>query len=164
MLDALSTWLQSTALSQAILSNTWIWPAAETLHFVGLALVLGIIGLLDTRLMGLARAIPVTALRDLVPFAMAGFAINVATGLIFLIGQPGQYVHNVAWWFKAGFLAVCGLNAAVFEWFVWPHARERLERDADPPLAAKLVGAVSLLSWLGVLYWGRMLPFIGDAF
>ena len=34
----------------------------------------------------------------------------------------------------------------------------------DTPRAAKIVGAVSLVSWLGVLYWGRMLPYVGSAF
>jgi hypothetical protein len=34
----------------------------------------------------------------------------------------------------------------------------------NTPTSFKIVGAVSLLAWLGVLYWGRMLPFIGGAF
>jgi hypothetical protein len=32
----------------------------------------------------------------------------------------------------------------------------------DAPFAAKLVAAASLFLWLGVMYWGRMLLFIGD--
>ena len=40
----------------------------------------------------------------------------------------------------------------------------RLADGADTPLGAKIIGAVSLISWLGVLYWGRMLPFIGNSF
>jgi hypothetical protein len=39
-----------------------------------------------------------------------------------------------------------------------------LSPGAEPPAAARLVGALSLFAWLGVLYWGRMLPFIGDAY
>jgi hypothetical protein len=39
-----------------------------------------------------------------------------------------------------------------------------LGAGADTPRSAKIVGAVSLVSWFGVLYWGRMLPYIGNAF
>jgi len=58
---------------------------------------------------------------------------------------------------------VAGINVAVFE---TRHGKEllALPADADTPAAYKLAGAVSLISWLGVLVFGRMLPFIGNAF
>jgi hypothetical protein len=161
--DAFVVWLKSTPLSIAITSHVWVWPLAETLHFIGLALVLGVAGFFDLRLMGFMKRVPLGAARDLLRFAVAGFLINLATGLVFLIGQPEQYAHNRAWWFKVGFLALAGLNALLFETIVGPRTAE-LGADADTPPSAKLVGALSLFSWLGVLYWGRMLPFIGNAF
>lgn len=163
-MDAFVAWLQTTALSQLIVSNTWIWPAAETLHFIGLALVLGIVGFLDVRLIGFFRPVPIAAIRELMPFAMAGFAINAVTGAIFLVGHPEQYVHNIAWWLKVVSLAIAGVNAAVFEAVVWTRTEALTEARHATPLAAKIVGAVSIVAWLGVLYWGRMLPFIGDAY
>ena len=163
MVDSLVTWLQSTALSQAIVSATWIWPLAETLHFVGLALVLGIAGFFDARLMGFFRHVPVRAARELMPYALWGFALNVGTGSIFFVGHPEQYVHNLAWWLKVGCLALAGANAVVFERLVAARALP-LGAGDDTPRAAKAIGAISLFAWLGVLYWGRMLPFMGDAF
>lgn len=162
-MDALVTWLQGTWLSQAIVFNTWIWPAAETLHFIGLTLVLGIVGLFDLRLMGFFRGTAVAAVRDLMPFALVGFALNLITGLIFLIGHPEQYAHNVAWWWKVGCLVLAGGNAAVFESTV-AGATVPLGPGDDTPAGAKVIGVVSVLAWFGVLYWGRMLPFIGDAY
>jgi hypothetical protein len=163
MLDALAAWLQSTRLSHTIVDVTWIWPAAETLHFAGLALVLGIAGFFDARLMGFFRHIPIAGVRELMPYAKAGFAINLATGLTFFIGHPEQYVHNIAWWWKVGCLALAGLNAVAFEVAVAPRALAPGASE-DLPRAARLIGLISLLSWLGVLYWGRMLTFIGDAY
>ena len=95
-MDALVAWLQSTSLSHAIVLSTWVWPAAETLHFIGLALVIGIIGVLDLRLTGCFPSVPVAAIRDLVPYAVFGFLLNAVTGVVFLIGHPEQYVRNVA--------------------------------------------------------------------
>lgn len=162
-MDAFVQWLQATSLSQAIVYATWVWPLAETIHFVGLTLVIGIAGFFDLRLMGAFRNAPIAAVRELMPFALLGFFLNLFTGLIFLIGHPEQYVHNPSWWLKVAFLFVAGANALVFELAV---ARRTMELPAgsDTPISAKLVGLVSLISWCGVLYWGRMLPFIGDAY
>jgi hypothetical protein len=162
-MDAFVTWLQATRLSQAIVFNTWVWPACETLHFIGLALVIGIVGFFDLRLVGFFRRIPVSAARELMPFALGGFAVNVLTGLVFLTGHPEQYVHNVAWWYKVGCLALAGINAAVFEAGVGAQTVP-LGPGADTPLAAKAIGIVSIAAWFGVLFWGRMLPFIGNAY
>ena len=163
MPDSLVTWLQATTLSHAIVSATWIWPVAEILHFVGLALVLGIAGFFDARLMGLFRHVPVGAAHALMPYAVGGFLLNLVTGSIFFVGHPEQYVHNRAWWFKVGCLAVAGLNALVFERIVSDRALQ-LGPGEDTPPVAKAIGAISIVAWLGVLYWGRMLPFIGDAY
>lgn len=162
-MDELTLWLQSTALSHAIVGRTWIWPAAEVIHFFGLALVLGIVGLLDLRLMGFLPRIPIGALHEMVPFALGGFAVNVISGTVFLVGHPEQYVHNVSWWLKVASLAVAGANALVFERL---YARQTLGQEVGEPMptAVRWIGAISMASWLSVLYWGRMLPFVGDAF
>lgn len=162
-MDAFIAWLQATRLSQAIVYHTWVWPLCETLHFIGLALIIGIVGFFDLRLIGFFRRIPVAAVRDLMPFAILGFMLNAVTGFTFLIGHPEQYARSMAWWFKVGSLALAGLNAAIFESGVGARTVP-LPAGVDTPLAAKAVGVVSLIAWFGVLYWGRMLPFIGSAF
>ena len=162
-MDTFVTWLQATRLSQAIVFNTWVWPACETLHFIGLALVIGTVGFFDLRLIGFFRRVSVSAARELMPLAIAGFALNLSTGLVFLIGHPEQYAHNIAFWYKVGSLALAGLNAAIFE--TWVGARTvHLESGADTPLSAKAIGVVSIVAWFSVLVWGRMLPFVGNAF
>ena len=162
-MDAFVAWLQSTGLSRAIVSSLWVWPLCETLHFIGLALVIGIVGFFDLRLIGFFRRIPVSAARELMPFALFGFGLNLVTGLLFLAGHPEQYVHNAAWWFKVGSLGVAGLNAAVFEVGVGARTITRAAGE-DMPMAAKAIGVVSIVAWFSVLFWGRMLPFIGNAY
>ena len=162
-MDAFVTWLQATRLSQAIVFHTWIWPAAETIHFIGLALIIGIVGFFDLRLIGFFKRIPVSAVRDLMPFAIAGFMLNAVTGVTFLIGHPEQYAYNIAWWYKVGSLAVAGLNAAVFELAGIGALTGPLGAGDDTPLLAKAIGAVSIAAWFSVLYWGRVLPFVGNA-
>ncbi|MDP2319080.1 MAG: hypothetical protein Q8O42_07065 [Acidobacteriota bacterium] len=83
--------------------------------------------------------------------------------MVFLIGPPEQYVNNRVWWFKAGFPVVAGLNAGFYESRLSAKVLA-LEPGGELPRAAKLVGFVSLVSWLAVLSCGRMLAFISDAF
>lgn len=156
-------WLESTALSRGIVHYRWIWPLCEIIHFIGLTLVVGIAGFFDLRLMGFMKRVPVSAARDLMPLAIGGFLLNMTTGAVFFIGTPHQYVGNVAWWAKVFFLVLAGLNAMFFETTVGARTMN-LGAGDDTPRSAKIVGAVSLVSWLGVLYFGRMLPYVGNAF
>ncbi len=162
-LTAFAHWLGATPAASWINQSTWIWPFCETLHFIGLSLVLGITGFFDLRLMGFFPRVPIAAARELMPVALVGFAMNAATGLVFLIALPEQYVHNRVWWYKAGFLMLAGLNALIYETRLSAHVLA-IEPGGDTPAAVKLIGAVSLVSWLAVLYCGRMLPFLGDAY
>ena len=162
-MNGFAAWLESTTLSRTIVYYPWIWPLCEIVHFIGLTLVIGIAGFFDLRLMGFMKRVPVAAARDLMPLAIAGFVMNLATGATFFIGKPDQYVNNAAWWAKVFCLVLAGLNATFFETTIGVRTMT-LAAGADTPRAAKIVGVVSLASWLGVLYCGRMLPFIGNAF
>jgi hypothetical protein len=156
-------WLESTRLSRGIVEYRVIWPLCEIVHFIGLTLVIGMAGFFDLRLMGFLKRVPVSAARDLMPLALLGFVLNLTTGATFFIGKPHQYVGNAAWWAKMFFLLLAGLNAMFFETTIGARTMNLAAGD-DTPRAAKVVGAVSLVSWLAVLYWGRMLPYIGNAF
>jgi hypothetical protein len=156
-------WLRNTYVSELIRYYPWLWPVCETIHFIGLALVIGIAGMFDLRLMGFMSRISVSAIKDLMPWAIAGFAMNLATGTIFFVGAPDQYVNNPAWWAKVFFIVLAGLNAMVFETTLGARVLT-LGPGEKTPASFKIIGAVSLFSWLSVLYWGRMLPFIGGAF
>jgi hypothetical protein len=161
--NAFVQWLGATPVATFINQSTWIWPFCETLHFIGLSLVVGITGFFDLRLMGFFRRVSIAAAHDLMPLALAGFAINLLTGLVFLTALPAQYANNRIWWFKVGFIMLAGLNALLYEKRLSAKALA-LEPGAEPPGSVKLIGLVSLVSWLAVLYCGRMLPFLGDAF
>jgi len=157
------TTLKATTVSHWMIQLTWMWPLCETLHFIGLALLIGVVGLLDLRLLGFVRRLPVKAVHSLIPWGIAGFLINLVTGVLFFVGAPDQYITNVAWWYKIGFLVVAGLNVLYFETTQTGRAM-LIGAGEDTPRTLKVIGAVSIVSWFMVLYWGRMLPFIGTAF
>jgi len=162
-LDLFAAWLRGTSVSEAIRVTTWLWPLCEILHFFGLSLLIGIAGFFDLRLLGFMKRVPISAAWMLMPWAKAGFALAALTGVTFFVGAPEQYINNPAFYIKVFFLLVANFNAVYFEVFY----RRRVEArklDADRSISVKVIAVVSIVSWLLVVYWGRMLPFIGNAF
>ena len=112
--DAWERWVRATGLHHLVADHYWMWPAAETLHYLGLSLLLGTVGLFDLRVLGMARGIPPSALHQLIPFGIAGYCVNILTGIVFFSGFPEQYAYNPSFWWKGVFMAVAGINVAVF--------------------------------------------------
>jgi hypothetical protein len=157
-------WLEATSVSRAITYYSWIWPMCETLHFMGLALLIGNVGVLDLRLLGALKRLPVAPLNRLIRWGVLGFVVNLLTGLVFFVGAPSQYVANIAFAFKLIFMALAAVNLAVFNLSGIARIVDALGPGDDAPASAKIIAGTSLFLWVGVMFWGRMLPFIGNAF
>jgi uncharacterized membrane protein len=144
-----------------VLSLPWGWPSLETLHFIGLSLLIGVILLIDLRMLGVMKNVAFPALHRLLPWAILGFGTNLASGMLFFVASPDQYAHNVAFVWKLILMMLAGANALYFTIFdeAWV-----LQPGDEAPLSAKAVAVSAIVLWVGVLYFGSMLPFIGNAF
>src|SRR4029077_19484790 len=90
-----ATWLATTPLSKFLQDqHAYAFATLETVHLIGMTLVLGAIGAFDLRVLGLANAIPPAALHRLIPWGVAGFLLNLATGSLFVIAHPHQYLFD----------------------------------------------------------------------
>ena len=158
ILHAVEAYLRHTPQGEFLRTAKWGWPIFESLHFTGMSMLLGTVGVFDLRLLGFARRIPIAALHRLIPIGISGFVINLITGFCFLSATPDQYLFNRAFYWKVTFIVIAGLNVMVFYAGVF---RRLLETppDTPPPLAARVAGAVSLLAWIGVMSAGRLLTF-----
>jgi hypothetical protein len=114
-------------------------------------------------MLGIAKGLPLGPMQRLIPWAVFGFAINMITGIGFYIGNPEQY-QTWAFLAKIAFIVLAAANAL---WFYVSGLHRRLAAvgaGQDAPMAAKLVAAGSLVLWLGVMFWGRMLPSFSRTF
>ncbi len=153
------TWLRMTSVSEAFRApQAWLWPLFESIHFLGLALVLGVAGFFDLRLLGFMKRIPLWKAAEFLPLATVGVALNVVTGAYFYVSEPFQYSFNIAWWYKLAAIVIAGANALFFQ-FALRSKVAAVGDGGETPKSLKLVGAISLLAWLNVLFWGRMLPY-----
>lgn len=160
MILSLVQWTLNTGIGDFVQSHTWMFPIGEALHFMGLSLLVGVIGMVDLRMLGFAKSVPFAPLHDLTPWAIAGFVINVLTGIMFWFVNPELYALQVPEisFLKLLFIFLAGVNLLVFRLTVFDKMMS-LGPGEDAPLLAKLIGATSLFLWLGVIWWGRMIMF-----
>lgn len=161
-MGGLQIWLHRTLASATtvpeFMRTAWVWPTIESIHFIGLTLLFGTIAVWDLRLLGLLKRVSIVELHRLVPFAVLGFAINAASGSMFLMTEPNQYLYNPAFQFKLMLLGIAGLNVLVFYATVFRRLRA-VPAGAETPHVAKLFGATSLICWIGVIVCGRLITF-----
>lgn len=150
-------WIKETALGAAVRDSTWLFWAGQSLHFIGLSLLLGGMLIVDLRLLGFIRRVPVRAALAFLPLALVGFLINLATGIEFFTMDPFMYWPNPAFRLKMLLILLAGLNALVFTVMEYRHALV-LGDDEDTGALAKVTAGLSLGLWLAVLLLGRLLP------
>jgi hypothetical protein len=159
-MNAVYDWMTSSWINSLVMNYAWSWPTLETLHFLGLCMLIGAVLVMDLRLIGFQRVIPLSAVHALTPLAIGGFLINLITGLGFLFGDPHLYVANYAFWVKMGLIVLAALNYLLFAYRVEPQLVALGPTDDTPPIA-KAIGVASLVFWFGVLAYGRLLPYLG---
>ena len=149
-------------LTDLMLVSKWWWAFIMDLHFIGLALLIGTVGILNLRVLGFAKQLPVAPLHRLTPWAMGAFGVNTLTGILAFIGMPNYYAFNAAFWLKMLALLLLGLNVAAFYLTDAFHSVERLGPGEDAPLLAKFFAAMSLVLWFAVIALGRYIQSFTD--
>ena len=149
-------WLQETDISIAIRESRMLFPVLEGSHVLALALSVGIIVILDLRLVGWGmRSTPVSRIfENLRPWALFGFVIMFVTGILLFISEPVKCATTPSFLIKLVLLAFAGVNALVFDRGIYPGVA-RWDTAAAVPVPAKFAGAASLFLWFAIIFLGR---------
>ena len=162
-MEAFADWLAGFGLWTLFNDYDWLWPACEVIHFVGMAMLIGTIGILDLRILGIGKGLPIRALEALVPIGVAGFIMNSITGVLFVVGNPTggpiAYLDNLAFQIKVLLMLIAGINLFAFYFTVISRAAESIEATGDADASAKAVAATSLVLWFGVILFGRLIMY-----
>jgi hypothetical protein len=154
-------WLRAASIQALVTDYVWLWPGLEAEHFVGLAVLFGVIVVVNARLLGLMPAVSYAALHRLLPWAALALGLNVVSGMLFMIATPEQYADNISFHAKLVLLVLAGANLLYLTTSDGPFRAGPHQRV---PAMAKAMAVSAILLWAGVMYFGRMLPFIGGAF
>src|SRR6516165_4808449 len=154
MLASFFKWLTASALASAMNNNEWAFPLVQSLHFMGFALSIGTIAIVDFRLLGLGmrRQDAAELAADLNRWTCAGIAVMLITGPLMFSTDAFAYHVNPSFQFKMVVLLI----ALLFHFTL----HRRAVRPDSSPVAAKVAGAMSLLLWTTVVFSGRFIAFI----
>jgi hypothetical protein len=150
--EALAIWLEASALGHVARASTWAYPVANLFHLLGLCLIIGPIGIVDVRMLGGLRRVPLVPLaRALVPLAITGILLQVVSGLVLFAADATSLLRAPLMQAKLALISIALGNAVAFE-LLW--------RDRDPaPFALKAMAAGSLMLWLAVTALGRLIGY-----
>jgi hypothetical protein len=155
----LFAWLEHTWIANTIRTVRWIYPALETGHYIGLSLLVGGIMLIDLRVLGFARTLPLRTMIGLLPFVWVGFIINITTGSLLFIYGATQFGSNHAFWLKMTFMVLAGLNAFAFDISV-RHSKVDWVSTDRPPTYVKTFATLSFALWICVVTTGRWMAYL----
>lgn len=142
-------------ITTTLINNEMLWGLLMAVHFIALALIVGTVGILDIRIMGFFKELPVAPLHRFIPWALAGLGINILTGMLAFMAQPQSYITSEAFWLKILALMLLGLNAAAF-YLTGVFGRiENLASGEGAPISAKVIAASGLFLWFAVITFGR---------
>jgi len=154
-------WLKALPWIVSVRESAWQYPVIETLHGIGMGLLVGTLTVMSLRLIGGLRRMPFSTLRGLAPLVWTGLAINACTGVVMFMTDGPRLVTN--WIFGAKMLLIAvGLGVAV--------TLQRRIAGAEPRWSAgeavarntRMLSVACLLVWYGAIVAGRVTAFLGD--
>jgi hypothetical protein len=155
--------LEGSGLGQAMRQWLWLYPSVETVHIVGIGLLFGSIAVLDFRLLGFSRNIPVKKLAaHVLPWTIGSFALIVPSGFLMFTAHATEFIESEVFLLKMGLILAGFVNAGVFHTTVFRSAdvwdAEDM-RKLPPPPSVRASAAISLVLWIAVIACGRLLAY-----
>lgn len=158
-MEAIAHYIDGSVIFNFVNATSWLWPAMEIIHFIGLTLMLGALIITDLRLCGFFSDINIRASHLLLPWIFIGFAMNLVTGILFFCGDPMRYSPHLGFKVKMILILFAGINALWYLIKLQPLV-DKLKPGSEPPVIVKTVATISLISWLSVLLLGRLIPYV----
>jgi Family of unknown function (DUF6644) len=158
-------WLATTRGSVIIHESLWGYPAVATVHVMALSLSVGMIAILDLRLLGVRMPrVPVSEIADrLLPWIATGFAVVILSGLLLVYSDPVRYYPNIFLRFKILVLIAAGVNAWVFHRSVYRDVAQ-WDLSTVAPRRARVAGMLSLSFLAVIILAGRMIAYYDEWF
>jgi hypothetical protein len=146
----------SPKIETAINNVIWFVPW-QTVHFFGYSLVFGTVLAVVLRVLGFWKSVPFSAVHRLLPLGVFGVMMNIFTGMLMLMADTYRYVNETSFIPKMILLPV---GAIAVLYFSLSEPLWNIKAGEDAPMTAKWVAVIVLLSWIGVIMGGRLLPYV----
>ena len=161
MLEQFADWLSQTSLSIAIQThNEWVIPTIQSIHIVGIGVVLASVFMIDLRVLGLTgtdQTLRQTTNR-FGPWMSVAMVVLLITGVLMVIGEPARELLTFSFWFKMTLIVIGTAIAVLFQRALkknehnWEHSVQK-----SPGLRALAI--LTLVVWVGIVILGRLIAY-----
>ena len=134
------------------------FPTILLLHTYGMAVLVGIVVVIDLRILGFAPALPLAPLEKFLLMLWVAFWINAVTGTILLLADATTKMTNPDFLVKMVFIALGVIVQRMIEKRVF---QKEQTADRPSPANARMLAVASLICWLGAITAGRLLAYVG---
>jgi hypothetical protein len=158
-LETFSAWLDATSLSQQIKAAAWVVPTIQTVHIAAICVVIGSSLMMDMRLLGVAKDVPISVyVRRYGPWIWLSIIVLLLSGITLIIGEPGRTLQNWVFWTKMSLVTAGALLTAVF---AFPVTRDKVYWDSGARRGvATVIATLSLIIWIAVIACGRWIAYV----
>ena len=147
--SGLSVWLRD---SPSVFAYWFIL----SLHAVGMGLLVGASVVIDLRILGVVRDLPLAPLKDLYRIIWTGFWIQAASGTLLLIAYPTKALTNPDFYIKLTLIAFAVTAMQVLKKRVFGDSGLS---ESDMMMKGKALAVWSLVFWVGAVTAGRLLAY-----
>jgi hypothetical protein len=151
-------WLESSPLAVWLRESPSVWalPTVLTLHTMGMAVLVGASWVLDLRLLGISRKIPLSAFRWVFPAVAVGLTVNLATGVLLFAQRAETWGTSIPFLIKMCLVIASVATLVPIRSLVLRSEVEHREISGR----ARLLAIASILSWSGAVTVGRLLAYL----
>jgi hypothetical protein len=151
-------WLESLPLSVWVHESPSVWaqPTVLTLHTMGMAVLVGATWVLDLRLLGISRTIPLSAFRWVFPAVAISLIVNLVTGVLLFAARATLWGTAIPFLIKILFVVASAATLLPLRSYVLhsePGQREVSGR-------VRLLAIASIVAWSGAITAGRLLAYL----
>jgi hypothetical protein len=151
--------LQNSAFSQWLLVSEWAYPILLTLHSLGLAMLVGVLVVIDLRVLGVARSIPLPPMKRLMMLVWIAFVVNASSGTALFVADAVKFIQSPAFLFKVTSIVI-GMTIATLIGSSVLNATDAFDRsDRSMPVAARVMASISMLVWISAIGFGRYMAY-----
>ena len=150
-------WLESSWVARLVQESAWGYPIVLSAHAVGMAVLAGIVLMINFRVLGLAPAIPLWALKPMYRVALIGVVINVISGLMLFTANADAFFVSTPFWIKISLLCVGVALMVMMTRRIFATAGS--EGGGVVEKQVRLMAQVSTVAWIGVIVMGRLIAY-----
>ncbi len=153
-------WLQDSPVAEWVAASAWGYPVTLASHGVGFAIVVGVILMIDFRVLGFFKGIPLESTRKLLPYMWFGFVLNFVSGVGLFVADAERFFFALTFQLKILFIIIGVIVVLVLDQVAVKKAVAG-GGDAALPAYAKPLAIVSILMWwVSVLLSGRLIAYL----